>query len=175
MSASRFALVFGLMAACALFAPASSIPVEPGPVIQAANDLVGPAARPASSLKASAARTEPMVRKINKVRRRSGLRRLRPSRRLARSSRRFGRHLMRANRFGHDSHIWGGRRFRSVGEVLALHRGWRARRSRTIRGWMRSSGHRAVLLGRFRLVGVARVRGRFGRRRATIWVAQVAR
>jgi uncharacterized protein YkwD len=122
------------------------------------------------------AAADPMVGKINRARRRHGLRRLRVSRSLTRSSRRFGRHLMRTDRFGHDSHIWASRRFRYKGEVLGFQSGWRARRSSMIRGWMRSPAHRGVLLsGRYRLVGAAAVRGRFGGRRATIWVAQVAR
>jgi hypothetical protein len=60
----------------------------------------------------------------------------------------------------HDSHIWAGGRFRFKCEVLALHRGWRARRSSTICGWKHSPAHRSVLLsGRYRAVGAAPVRG----------------
>jgi uncharacterized protein YkwD len=129
----------------------------------------------AAPIEATAA-ADPMVGKINRVRRRYGLRPLRASGSLARSSRRFGRYLMRTDRFGHDSHIWASGRFRLKGEVLAWHSGWRARRSSTIRGWMHSPSHRSVLLnGRYRAVGAAPVRGSFGGRRATIWVAQVGR
>ena len=174
MSTSRVALAFGLATGFVLPSAASANvglgPISlPPPIVE--TDI---AAAAVPSLEASAA-SDPMVGRINRARRRSGLRRLRVSPRLNRSSRRFGRYLMRADRFGHDSHIWGGGRYRSVGEVLAMHGGWRSRRTATIRGWMRSAGHRSVLLGGFRLVGVARVRGRFGSRRATIWVAQVAR
>jgi uncharacterized protein YkwD len=170
MPRARIALV--LATAIAIPADASAVvdvPVEP-PV-----ELPG-VAPPASLEPTAQAAADPMVGKINRARRRHGLRRLRASASLARSSRRFGRYLMRANRFGHDSHIWTNRRFRYKGEVLALHSGWRARRGSTIRGWMRSPAHRSVLLsGRYRLVGAAAVRGRFGGRRTTIWVAQVAR
>src|SRR5918999_2288535 len=168
MTTSRLALALGLTIAFALPPPASAVVDEPAGLVQAAEDLVGLADDATASLDVSVASADPMVGKINRARRRNGLRRLRVSGRLTRSSRRFGRHLMRADRFGHDSHIWGGGRYRRVGEVLAMHRGWRSRRTATIRGWMRSAGHRSVLLGGFRLVGVARVRGRLGSRRATI-------
>jgi uncharacterized protein YkwD len=176
MTTSRSALAFGLVtAACALPSPASAVTEQPDGLVQVAQDVSGLAEEAMASLDVATASADPMVAKINRVRRRNGLRRLRVSRRLTSSSRRFGAHLMRANRFGHDSHIWGGGRYRRVGEVLSLHHGWRSRRASTVRGWMHSASHRAVLLGRFRMVGVARVAGHFGRSRATIWVAQVAR
>jgi uncharacterized protein YkwD len=177
MTTSRFASGLGLITVCILSSPASAMPSDPvaGTLSETTEQVTGLVDDAASALGVSTASADPMVGKINRVRRRSGRRPLRASARLTRSSRRFGRYLMRADRFGHDSHIWGGGRYRRVGEVLAMHYGWRARRSRTIRGWMNSSGHRAVLLGGYRMVGVARVRGRFGSRRATIWVAQVAR
>jgi uncharacterized protein YkwD len=171
MSRARIALLLAIVFAFPANASAvvGELPVEPSV------DVTGVA--PELSLGPSAqAAADPMVGKINRARRRHGLRPLRASRSLARSSRRFGRYLIRTDRFGHDSHIWTNRRFRYKGEVLALHSGWRARRSSTIRGWMRSPAHRSVLLsGRYRVVGAAAVRGRFGGRRATIWVAQVAR
>jgi uncharacterized protein YkwD len=171
MVRSRMALV--LAAVFALPADASAVlddlPAEPEVDITGLTPDV-------SGLPMATASADPMVGTINRARRRSGLRPLRASRSLARSSRRFGRYLMRSDRFGHDSHIWTNRRFRYKGEVLALHSGWRARRGSTIRGWMRSSAHRSVLLSRrYRLVGASPVRGRFGGRRATIWVAQFAR
>jgi uncharacterized protein YkwD len=177
MTSSRFAWAIGLVTACVFSSPASALTSEldsglPTGVVRETETV---ADRTTSALEVATASADPIVSKINRVRRRSGRRPLRGSGRLSRTARRFGRHLMRINRFAHDSHIWGGGRYRRVGEILALHRGWRARRSRTVRGWRRSSTHRAVLLGRFRMVGVACVRGRFGSRRATIWVAQFAR
>jgi uncharacterized protein YkwD len=130
----------------------------------------------ADTLSATAASPPPMVRKLNRVRRRNGLRRLRYSASLARSSARFANHLMRTDRFGHAPRIRANPSFRWLGEVLAMHRGWRPRTSSTIRGWMHSPTHRHVLLSRsFRSVGVARAAGHFGGRRATIWVMQVGR
>jgi uncharacterized protein YkwD len=168
MTRSRLALV--LAAAFAVPADASAVDdlpvdpqVDPGQVTEEV------------SLEATAA-ADPIVGRINRARRRNGLRPLRASGSLMRSSRRFGRYLMRHDRFGHDAHIWASRRFRYKGEVLAFHRGWRAGRGSTVRGWMRSPSHRSVLMSsRYRLVGATPVQGRFGGRRATIWVAQVAR
>ena len=46
----------------------------------------------------------------------------------------------------------------------------------TIRGWLASPGHRAVLLSpSFKNVGTAFARGRIGGRRTTIWVVQFGR
>jgi uncharacterized protein YkwD len=130
----------------------------------------------ADSLTARAASPPPVVRKINRVRRRHGLRRLRFSPALAHSSRAFARHLMRTDRFAHAPRIRAPRRFRWLGECLALHRGWRPGVSRTIRSWMRSPAHRHVILSRnYRSVGAGRAAGHFGGRRATIWVMQAGR
>ena len=127
-------------------------------------------------LTATAAAPPAVVNKVNRVRRRNGLRRLRLSPSLTRSSRRFARHLMRTDRFGHARRIRANPRFRRVGEVLAMHGGWRPRASKTIRAWMHSPTHRHVLLSRsYRRVGAGRAVGRFGGRRATIWVMQVGR
>jgi len=130
----------------------------------------------AESLGATVAAPPTVVHKVNRLRRRHGLRLLRFSPSLTRSSRRFAHHLMRTNRFGHAPRIRANPRFRFLGEVLALHWGWRPRASSTIRAWMRSPTHRHVLLSRsYRRVGAGRAAGRFGGRRATIWVMQVGR
>jgi uncharacterized protein YkwD len=117
-----------------------------------------------------------MVGKINKVRRAHGLAPLRASRSLKGSSRRFARHLMRIDYFGHFNRILASGRFRRLGEILALQRGWRLRRSSAVRGWLRSPGHRSILLSRaYRHVGAGHARGRFHGRLMTIWVVQFGR
>jgi uncharacterized protein YkwD len=117
-----------------------------------------------------------MVDKINKVRGSHGLRALRYSRSLARSSSRYSRHVLRTDRFAHASRIRASRRFSRLGEILALSSGWKIRRKRTLRLWLGSPGHRAVLLSSsFRYVGAARVRGRFGGWRAMVWTVQFGR
>lgn len=115
----------------------------------------------------------PMVDKINEVRRTHGLSVLRYSPSLSRSSSRFTRLLMRGNRFAHGARINASSRFSRLGEILALTRGWKLRRTRTLSYWLGSSSHRAVLLSSsFRYIGAARVRGYFRERKAVIWTVQ---
>ena len=118
-----------------------------------------------------------MVRAINAARAQHGLRpyRLAPS--LARSSRAFAGHLMRTDVFGHAATIQASRRFRMLGEALAMHTGSRPRRRGTVSRWLNSPGHRALVLSRaYTRVGAGRAVGRFGGYgRATIWVAQFGR
>lgn len=117
-----------------------------------------------------------LLAEINTVRAYAGLHPLRLSSSLNRSSGRYSRYLMRHNRFGHASRIRASRRFRMLGEVLEMHRGWRAQVRGTLRAWLRSPGHRAVLLSpRFRWIGLGRATGRFHGRRSTIWVSQLGR
>jgi uncharacterized protein YkwD len=119
---------------------------------------------------------ESMLRQINAMRAYVGVHPLRLSGSLNRSSYRYSRYLMRRDRFGHASTIRASRRFRVLGEVLEMHRGRRAQVGATFRAWMRSPGHRHVLLSRrFYWIGLGRVAGRFHGRRATIWVGQLGR
>jgi uncharacterized protein YkwD len=123
---------------------------------------------------APAAGSELMVQKVNEARRAHGLPSLRYSPSLSRTSARFARHQVVTDRFGHASRIWASSRFTRLGELLALQRGWRIRRSSAVRMWLRSSGHRAYLLGRhFRYAGAGRARGRMGTRMVTVWVVQL--
>ena len=129
---------------------------------------------PAAPAQANPARS--VVVKVNNYRAAHGLPKLRISRSLSRSSYGYARHLLRTDRFGHSSHIRASSRFRMLGENLAM--SWGKRRSARIpvRGWIRSSSHRGVLLNRsFRYVGVGRAVGRLGSRRATIWVLHAGR
>lgn len=117
-----------------------------------------------------------MVDEINKVRAAHGLRGLRYSRSLARSSSRFSRHVLRTDRFAHASRIRASRRFSDLGEVLALSAGWKALRKRTLGLWLGSPSHRGVLMRpSARYIGAARARGRFGGNRALVWTVQVGR
>jgi uncharacterized protein YkwD len=129
-----------------------ALSVLPSPAAAGAND------RPA------------MVDTINRARAKNGAHTLRHSAALSRSASRYARHLLRTGTFGHAGRIRAGSQFTHLGELLAQHRGRRPRRSRTVRGWMRSPWHRPVLLGhQFRLVGVGRVHARH----RTIWVVHL--
>jgi uncharacterized protein YkwD len=120
---------------------------------------------------ANAAASSAVIRKVNRVRARYGLRRLRTSGSLTHSATGFARHLMRVDRFGHAPTIHASHHFRRRGEALALQRGWKSHPGQTVRNWMNSPPHRALLLSRgFSWVGVGRARGRFGSMPATIYV-----
>ena len=122
------------------------------------------------------AAADPMVKKINDMRRAHGVPALRHSRNLAHSSKSYARHLMRANRLAHSSTGAGAWRRSARGEILALQRGWRIRRAAAVRAWLRSPSHRTVLLSRsFRFAGAGVSRGRFGSARSSIWVVRFGR
>ena len=127
---------------------------------------------------AAAAPAEPrMVKAINAARERHGLPSLRLTRSLERSSRAFAGHLMRSNVFGHAARIRASPRFRALGEILAYHTDPRPHRGWTVRRWLNSPGHRAVMLSRaYSRVGAGRAVGSYqGARRATVWVVQFGR
>jgi uncharacterized protein YkwD len=117
-----------------------------------------------------------MLQKINQARAKHGLRPLRLSPSLRRSSGRFARHLMTTDTFGHQSRVSASRRFRRLGEALAMHGGRRPGVRRTVRRWLASPSHRKLVLNRgMPWIGVGMARGHFGRRRTVIWVLQVGK
>lgn len=116
-----------------------------------------------------------MIDGINWWRASSGLKPLRESRKLRRSSKARARRLIRHDYFAHPARLRVPT-FDRVGEVLALHGGRRGRILRTIRRWSRSPTHRHVLLSpRFRRIGAGKASGRYRGRRATIWVVRVGK
>jgi uncharacterized protein YkwD len=117
-----------------------------------------------------------LIGKINQVRAAHGLKKLRISKSLSRSSTRYSHRLMATGYFGHASRIQASRRFRRLGEVLEWRRGHRPGVRSTLRDWLNSPGHRSVILSPgFRYIGAGLARGRFRGRRAGIWVAQLGR
>jgi uncharacterized protein YkwD len=113
-----------------------------------------------------------MVDRINTERAKHGLAPLHYSQRLASSATGFARRLMATDRFAHMG-IHPSAAFHRVGEALAMHQGWRPRLGGTVRDWLNSPGHRALVLGTsFGFVGAGSARGRFGGGPATIWVLQ---
>jgi len=112
-----------------------------------------------------------LVDAVNEVRHRHGLRPLRVSAPLAHSAGRLVGVLMEKDLLAHVGGVDLPGRFRARGEALAMHPGWRPRARRTVRAWMQSSAHRAVLLGSFRHAGAGMNRGRL----ATVWVLHVGR
>lgn len=118
----------------------------------------------------------PTVDQINEVRRAHGMRTLRYSPTLSRSSSRYVRYLLRTGRFAHAARIRASSRFFELGEVLALTPSWRIDRSQTIIDWLASPSHRAVLLSRsFRYIGAARVQGYLAGGQAVLWAVQLGK
>ena len=137
-------------------------------VVLASIALPGPAF--AGGRGVSADRGAAMIGHINKVRASSGLRPLRTSPALVRSASRSSLTMMSSDRFAHSSRIGG---FRRTGEALAMHFGRGLGISGTVRRWLRSPSHRAIVLTRsMRWAGAAATKGRFGGRSAVIWVLQ---
>jgi uncharacterized protein YkwD len=133
------------------------------------------AALPAAPASAVPAEVK-MFKKINKIRRAHGKARLRPSYSLFVSAKLYALRMMRSNYFGHQARIPVAARFRAAGETLAWHSGWRLTPRRTVRRWMHSPPHRAVLLSsRFNRLGVGRSRGNYAGHRASMWVAHIGR
>lgn len=116
---------------------------------------------------ASAGPRRQMVKTINFVRSWGHVHGLRYSPRLAAKANRWARHLMRTRTLHHSD---------AQGEVIEYHTGAGPRVRATVGEWLRSPGHRAVMLARgFHAVGAGRAVGHFGGRRATIWVVRFAR
>jgi uncharacterized protein YkwD len=119
-----------------------------------------------------------VVRAINSHRRAHGLRRVRPSGRLASAASYHTGDMLAWDYFSHTSRdgtpfatrIRRFARFRAVGETLAML--GRCRAGRTVRMWMNSPGHRSVLLSRsYRRVGVGARSGRLGSQRTCVVTA----
>jgi uncharacterized protein YkwD len=117
-----------------------------------------------------------MVSAINHVRAQRGLSAFGRSSSLTGSAERYSRWLMANGVFAHQSRIQASDRFALLGEALAWHSGHRFEVRKTVRQWLGSAPHRAILLSPLmRLQGAGVTRGRFGRRAATIWVLHVGR
>ena len=133
-----------------------------------------------SSMLVASAQARPagpaMIAEFNELRTAHGLRALRYSRSLARTSFRYSRLQLRRDRFGHSSRIMASSRFARLGEILALVPGRRVQARRTLQAWLDSPSHRAVVLNRaYRYAGSGWSRGRMGARRAVVWTAQFGR
>jgi uncharacterized protein YkwD len=123
------------------------------------------------------------VMAVNRAREAHGLQRLRRSRSLGRSARRYAVWMLHAGYFGHQPRIRASRGFRRLGETLAIRfrgtavpsdAGNAARRDQaahTVRDWLESPSHRPLLLSRrFTMLGAGCATGLFRDRDATTWV-----
>jgi uncharacterized protein YkwD len=113
---------------------------------------------------------------VNGERAGHGVAGLRHSPALARSAQRFARLVLRRGVLAHGARIAAPRRFRLLGENLALVGGSAPQPGRAVQLWLGSPGHRGVMLNpHMRRIGVGRASGSFGGRPATVWVLQVGR
>jgi uncharacterized protein YkwD len=112
-----------------------------------------------------------MLQRVNVVRKHHGLPKLHLSRSLQHSAGRYARHQMRAGYFGHSGRIHASSRYRTLGEILAMHWSLKAAVGHSLSQWMHSPPHRSIILSRmFRYAGAGYASGRFHGRRSTIWV-----
>ena len=117
-----------------------------------------------------------MLAEINDARREQGVPALRESPLLSDSASSYSRYMIARDFFGHLSSIRTSGKFTLKGEILAWHSGDNARVGSTLRSWMSSSAHRAVLLHpKMRLAGAGLARGRLGGRDATVWTIHFGR
>ena len=115
-----------------------------------------------------------MIHKVNEARRSSGLAALQTADVLVDSARGYARYMLSHDYFGHLASIHAGGNFLITGETLEWHSGWRPRVAFAFSQWMASPSHRAILMSpTFRFIGAGRVRGRWGSRKATAWVAHL--
>jgi uncharacterized protein YkwD len=132
-------------------------------------------ALPAAPASAKSAEVK-MFKQINQIRKAYGVPKLRGSWSLLYSAKRYARLMMRANYFGHQARIPVASGWNAAGETLSWHRGWAAKPRRTLIRWLRSPGHRSVLLSsRYRRIGLGKARGNYAGTRATMWVVHVGR
>jgi uncharacterized protein YkwD len=111
-----------------------------------------------------------MIAAINEARSDHGLPPLRAAPKLAGTASRFARTVIRTDDFSHGASFRSAG-FRTSGEIMSFNRGWAKRPGPAIRLWLRSSGHRSLMLSpSFRYVGAGIARGRFGGPFTTIWI-----
>ena len=106
-----------------------------------------------------------MVKTINHVRSWGNIHGLRYSPRLSRRAAGWARHLLRTGVMAHSSS--------ARGEVIEWHSGSRPRIRYTVGAWLRSPGHRNVMLSRsYSRAGAGRAVGYVHGRRMTVWVVR---
>ena len=125
---------------------------------------------------AGASSASSMVNKINQYRQNRGLPALKSSGSLSHSARAYAKRMMRSGYFGHSTRIRASRSYKTLGEIIEMHRGKSARVSTAFTAWQHSGSHNAVMLdGRFKEVGAGKVTGRYKGRTMTFWVVHFGR
>lgn len=115
-----------------------------------------------------------MVDRVNAARDRAGVRKLRTMPVLDRSARGYANRLMSLDAFSHRSRLPTPGGIVRTGEVLAVSGGRDDAVRRTLRMWLSSGAHRAILLDpAMNRIGAGISKGSFGGRSSAIWVIQV--
>jgi uncharacterized protein YkwD len=151
--ASAFSVTVAIAAAAAASAQAQPVKTSS----QVVGALPNAAAATSAGATANAARRcrRTVLCLVNRQRARHGVRRLRADRRLARAARRHARDMARRRYFAHQRSGGpslrartrrAGFRGRATGETIAWGCGSSGTPRATVRAWMRSPGHRAVIL-----------------------------
>jgi uncharacterized protein YkwD len=170
------AALLAVVAPAAVAGEQKSAPSERAAAEKPATSKRSGKARPTPGKPSGAKKTTPaerMVAKINKVRAKHDLQPLRKAPKLMRSSRNYARHLIRSETFAHGS-SYAKTGFETTGETLAFRRGRSRKPWPTLRMWLASPPHRALILSQsFSHVGAAPASGRFDGTRATIWVTHL--
>jgi uncharacterized protein YkwD len=159
--------------------PAGSAPVLTPPAHITTAGCRGTAARAAHASHAAMRRSALCL--INRQRARNGRRGLVSDRRLARAAGRHAADMARRNYFGHVSPSGASplRRVRAagwrggIGEALAWGCGSLSTPAATIRAWMASPPHRAIMLGRGHAIGIGFKRGAGCGGGRVYWVAEI--
>ena len=117
-----------------------------------------------------------MLARIDQVRLDRGLEPLRTSPLLSDSAASYSRYMLARDYFGHLSAVRASNKFTMKGEILAWHTGSEPRVTETLRSWMASPTHRAVILHpKLRYVGAGMERGTLSGRNVTLWTVQFGR
>jgi uncharacterized protein YkwD len=117
-----------------------------------------------------------MLKKVNAYRAKHGIGKLRLSRSLAHSAKRYSRHMMRSGYFGHSSRIHASGKYRTLGEIIEWHRSARPDPGWAFRNWLSSPGHRRVIMmGQFKYAGAGFATGRWQGHTTTMWTMHFGR
>src|SRR4051812_6357643 len=83
-----------------------------------------------------------MLRKVNAFRAKHGVRPVHLSHSLPKTAPASSPHMLHSGSFGHASTIHASRRYRTLGEIIEMHRGARAGVGLTFHDWVNSPPHR---------------------------------
>ena len=118
---------------------------------------------------------ERMMKKVNEYRKDHGLKRVKYSKSLRGSAKKYAHWMMDHHYFGHQDRIHASSKYRRLGEILEYQRGG-SNVSLAFKTWIRSSSHRAIILDRnFNYAGAGLAHGQYRGHYSTFWVMHFGR